>query len=113
MSRFTIWTLIVGNVALALTANALSTIWAGREDKSWALLAVVVVISPVVFVTFGLVSSRVGLAVGAATIDSALTISSIALGLVLFGGWRDVSLMQYGGMVLAVAGITMMQFAKT
>ena len=33
MSRLTIWALILGNVALALTANATATIWAGRENK--------------------------------------------------------------------------------
>ena len=49
---------------------------------------------------------------GSPPIDSALTISSIILGLILFGGWREVSLMQYGGMGLAVAGILLMQSGK-
>ena len=76
------------------------------------MLAVLVVISPVIFVTFGMVSARVGLAVGSAVIDSALTIASILLGLILFDGWRDVSAVQYGGIGLAVAGIVLMQFGK-
>lgn len=70
------------------------------------------VISPVIFITFGMVSARIGLAVGSAVIDSALTISTIILGLILFGGWRDISVLQYGGMGLAVAGIILMQFGK-
>ena len=68
--------------------------------------------SPIVFLSFGLVSAKLGLAVGSAVIDSLLTISSIALGLILFGGWRDVTLAQWVGMGLAVAGIVLMQFGK-
>ena len=112
MQPWSIWALIVGNIALALTANAVATIWAGQGGRNWALLAVLVVISPVIFVTFGIVSARVGLAVGSAVIDSALTIASILLGLILFDGWRDVSAVQYGGIGLAVAGIVLMQFGK-
>ena len=112
MQPWSIWALIAGNIALALTANAVATIWAGQGGRNWALLAVLVVISPVIFITFGVVSARVGLAVGSAMIDSALTISSILLGLILFGGWRDVTVLQYGGMGLAVAGIVLMQFGK-
>ena len=113
MTRTTIWMLIAGNVALALTANAVATIWAGRDGRDWGLLAVMVVISPVIFLSFGMVSARLGLAIGSALIDSALTICSILLGLILFGGWRDISALQYGGIGLAVAGIVLMQFGAT
>ena len=112
MSRLTIWALILGNVALALTANATATIWAGRENKVSVLLVMILIVSPIVFLSFGLVSAKLGLAVGSAVIDSLLTISSIALGLILFGGWRDVTLAQWVGMGLAVAGIVLMQFGK-
>ena len=56
--------------------------------------------------------AKLGLAVGSAVIDSLLTISSIALGLFLFGGWREVTLAQWAGMGLAVVGILLMQFGK-
>ncbi len=113
VTSFPIWVLVLGNIALALTANALSTLWALRNGQDLVLLAVVVVISPIIFLSFGMVSSRVGLAVGSAWIDAALTISSVLLGMILFGGWRDVSLVQYGGIGLALAGIILMQFGKS
>ena len=112
MSPLTLWAVIIGNIALALTANALSTIWASRAGPGWPLLGVLLVISPLIFISFGLVSARLGLAVGSAVIDSALTISSIILGLILFGGWREVSMMQYSGISLAVVGIILMQLGK-
>jgi hypothetical protein len=106
------WFLIAGNVALALTANAVATVWASRGGQINLLFVTLLVVSPIVFLSFGMVSARTGLAVGAAVIDSALTISSILLGLVVFGGWRDLSMAQYGGMALAVAGIMLMQVGK-
>ena len=108
MDKFYIWSLVIGNVALALSANVVSTLWASKEDKFSILLLVVVVISPIVFLTFGVVSAKIGLAIGAATIDSLLTISSIIVGLFLFDGWRDTTLTQYTGLFLAVSGVALM-----
>ena len=63
-----------------------------------------------VFFSFGLVTSRLGVAVSSGIIDSLLTASTIAVGLILFQEWSKVSMLQYFGMVLALCGIFLMLF---
>ena len=110
MSKFHIWFYIVAAVLVALAAISISTIWAGKDSKFTVWLFVLVVISPLVFITFGIVTSKLGLAVTSATIDSLLTVSSVLVGLFLFGGWSSLSMFQYIGMSFAVIGIILMQF---
>ena len=107
MDKFYTWLFIVLAVAIALGANALSTLWAESDNKwNWLLLAVIL-ISPLVFISFGLVTSRVGLVVSSGTIDSLLTISTIALALIVFKEWDTVSLAQYIGIGFTITGIVL------
>ena len=106
------WFYIIIAVLVALTANSISTIWAGNENKFTIWLLLLVGISPLVFITFGLVTSKLGLSVSSATIDSLLTICSVIVGIFLFGGWGSLSSFQYLGMFFAVIGIILMQFHK-
>src|SRR3989344_7075312 len=104
MSKFYIWFYIIIAVAIALLANSTSAIWAGKENKftsPWFLA--LLVISPFVFITFGLVTSKLGLAISSATIDSLLTASTILVGLFLFGELNSLSWYQYTGMFLAIS----------
>ena len=109
MSRLQILLYVSSAVLIALAANSISAIWAGKEHKlTWWLVAVVA-IAPLVFITFGLVTSKLGLAVGAATVDSLLVISTILVGLFLFREQNTFSLYQYLGISFAVLGIILMQ----
>src|SRR3989344_9290231 len=113
MSKFQIWLYVISAVIVAVLANSVSAIWASKEDKFtslWFLL--VIIISPLVFITFGLVTSKLGLAVSSGTIDSLLTISTILVGLFIFHEWNNISLYQYIGIVFTVLGIILMQFQK-
>ncbi|PIP56002.1 MAG: hypothetical protein CO183_02250 [Candidatus Zambryskibacteria bacterium CG_4_9_14_3_um_filter_42_9] len=113
MNKLEIWFYILGSVSLALLANSVSLIWAtnkGGKFSIWLLL--LVIISPFVFITFGLVTSKLGLSTGSAIIDSLLTISTILVGLFVFKEWGNVSAYQYAGMLLAVSGIILMQFHR-
>ncbi len=113
MSKLQIWLYIFGAVSIAVLANSISVIWAtnkGGKFSVWLLL--LVVISPLVFITFGLTASKLGLSMGSAIIDSLLTIATILVGLFLFKEWGNVSVYQYIGMFLAVSGIILMQFHK-
>ncbi len=113
MSKFQIWFYIIGAVVVAVSANSISAIWASKENKFatvWFLLLLIV--SPLVFITFGLVTNKLGLAVTSGTVDSLLTVSTIAVGLFLFKEWGSVSLYQYVGMAFAVMGIILMQIHK-
>ena len=91
---------------VALSANYISAVWAGKENKfSSPWLLAVVLISPLVFITFGLVVSKLGVVVTSATVDSLLTVSTIVVGLVVFQEWSSTSIYQYLGAALAVSGI--------
>lgn len=112
MTKFQIWIYIIVAIVIALSANSISTIWASKESRFTIWLLALIIISPFVFITFGLVTAKLGLAVSSGTIDSLLTISTIIVGLFLFNEWGNVSIYQYVGMVLALGGIILMQFHK-
>ena len=104
MTKYT-WVYVVLAVVVALIANSVSTVWASKESRFNIWLIVLLIISPLVFITFGIVTAKFGLAVTSATIDSILTISSILVGLFLFGGMSNMLPVQWVGITLAVAGI--------
>lgn len=113
MSKLQVWFYIITAVVIAVAANSISAIWAGKESKFfsvWFLL--LLVISPLVFITFGIVTSKIGLAVTSGTVDALLTISTILVGLFIFNEWNSVSMYQYVGMALSIFGIILMQFSK-
>jgi multidrug transporter EmrE-like cation transporter len=95
-------------VAIALSANSVSALWAKNENRYSLWLLLLVVLSPFVFISFGLVTGRMGLAITSAVIDSLLTISTIIVGLVFFKEWDKISTAQYVGMAFAIIGIFLM-----
>lgn len=112
MDKIAIWIYVITAVIVALTANSISTLWAGKENWLNVWLLLLVIISPFVFITFGLVTNKIGLAASSGTIDSLLTITSILVGLIVFREWATVSSYQYYGMGLAIVGIILMQIGR-
>lgn len=108
-----IWLFIIAAVLIAVTANALSAVWAGKEQKLTPWLVAVVLIAPFVFITFGLVASRIGLSLASATVDSLLTISTILVGLFLFRERASLTAYQYVGIILAIVGIILMHLDRS
>jgi hypothetical protein len=108
MEKLYTWLYIALAVAVALTANTVSTIWARDDEKLTLWLLAIIVISPLVFITFGLVTARTGLVVSSGTIDSLLTISTIVLALFVFQEWSSVSSYQYVGIGFTITGIVLM-----
>lgn len=102
---------IFAAVAIAVLANYLAAAWAQKDDKWSLLLVAVVLISPFVFITFGLVTARMGVALGSGTIDSLLTISTVLLGLVVFGEWNRLSQYQYLGLLFVLTGLLVIHFS--
>ena len=102
------WLSIALAVVVAAAANSISAIWATQQKLSW--LIAMLAISPFVFITFGLVAKKTGLAVAAGTTDALLTVVTMAIGLVLFREWSRTSPVQLVGMALAVAGVCLMLF---
>lgn len=104
---------IIIAVGVALLANSISAVWAKQDSRYSLWLVAVILISPLVFITYGLVTSRVGLSIAAGTVDSLLTISTIAVGLFVFHEWDKLIGLQYLGIVLAMAGIFLMVFSPS
>lgn len=104
------WLFVVLAVGLAATADALATIWANGDKKMSLTFFSLVVISPLVFITFGLITTRIGLAVTSGVVNSLLVLTSISIGLLAFGDWHRVTSFQLLGMGLSVIGIFLMLF---
>lgn len=102
------WLYIGLALAVAVGANTISTFWARSDDKFSIWLLALIIISPLVFITFGLVTARTGLVVSAGTIDSLLTISTILVALIVFQEWNTVTTYQWIGIGCTVTGIVLL-----
>lgn len=107
------WFLVLLAIVVALLGNFIAATWA-RQDNLFSLwFFALVLIAPFVFITFGLVTSRLSVAIGAGTIDSLLSIGTILIGLVFFNEWSTLTIMQYFGIIFVVCGLIMMQHKRT
>ncbi len=104
------WLYVLVALGIAVTANYIGATWAAKENwLTWWLLLICLV-SPFVFITFGLVTARVGVAIGSGTLDALLTISTVIMGLIIFHEWDKISLYQSIGLGFVVLGIILLQF---
>lgn len=110
MKTFLWWLTIFGAVALAATADSISAIWAKGENKFSLYLLLIFLLGPAVFMSFGFVTTKVGLAITSGVVNSLLVLTSMSIGLFVFGEWSRVSFLQYMGMALALLGIILMLF---
>lgn len=110
MKELPAWVYVITAVGIALLANSVSAIWARGEESFSIWLLVLLITSPLVFISFGLTTSRLGVAISSGTIDSLLTITTIIVGLCFFQEWQRISSFQYLGILLAVSGIALMVF---
>lgn len=104
------WLTIFGAVAIASLADSVSALWAKGEDKLSVFFFLILLLGPLVFFAFGYVTTRVGLAVTSGVVNSLLVLSSMSVGLFIFGEWNKISTFQYIGMILALVGIILMLF---
>lgn len=106
-----IWALIIVAVAVAVLGNSVSSVWASQENRINIWLIPLLVVSPLVFLTFGMVTAKLGgLAVTSATIDILLTVCTVAVGLIVFNEWSSVSTQQYIGIFFALLGVILIHW---
>ena len=98
-------------VVVAVSANSIGAIWAKQDNKFSPWLIAVILISPLVFITYGLVTTRIGMSLASSVIDSLMIIGSIAVGLFLFHEANKIIGLQYLGMSLAVVGVLLIIFS--
>lgn len=108
MDKLTTWAFIALAVAIALGANTIATIWAKSPVTFSYWLLALIIISPLVFITFGLVTARTGLLVSSGTIDSLLTITTVLLALIAFREWSTVTNTQLAGIGFTLTGIVLL-----
>lgn len=111
MEKLIVWTYTIGAVAIALFGNYLAATWAKQDEKFSLLFLAVILVSPFVFISFGLVTSRIGVAIGSGTIDALLTVTTVIMGLTLFHEWSKISSLQFLGLLFVMLGITLLQFS--
>ena len=111
MEKIEVWLYVIGAVAIALLGNYMAATWASKDDKFSLLFLGVLLVSPFVFISFGLVTSKLGVAVGSGTIDALLTVSTVILGLVVFQEWSKLSYSQFAGLMFVFLGIILLQFS--
>jgi len=113
VNKLVTWLYIITAVLVAVAANSISAVWAGKENRFFSpWFVAVIVISPIVFVTFGLVTTKLGLAASSATVDVLLTVTTILVGLLFFHEWGNMTWYQLLGMVLAITGMILLQLHR-
>jgi multidrug transporter EmrE-like cation transporter len=108
-----LWRNLIFTVGVAVLANSVAAIWATQSNlwtTPWFLA--LLILSPIVFITFGVSVSNLGVAIGSATIDSLLTLSTILVGLFAFGEVGHLSQTQFFGLCMIIIGIVLMQKKK-
>ncbi|MDZ7904412.1 MAG: hypothetical protein U5N55_00420 [Cypionkella sp.] len=110
LEKLITWGFIVLALAIAVAANAISTIWAQSGERFSLWLLALVAISPLVFISFGLVTARTGLLVSAGTIDSLLTLSTILVALIAFQEWQSLTMIKSVGIGCTVLGIILLHW---
>lgn len=110
ISKYIVWILVIGNVALAVTADTVSTLWAKGEKVNTLWFWLILLLGPAVFLSFGQIAHRTGLAVASSVANTLLVLTSMSVGLIFFNEWRNITTIQYVGMGLAIAGIILMLF---
>jgi hypothetical protein len=101
---------IIGAVTMAALADSVGTLWANSENKFSIYLLLIFILGPLVFISFGLITTKTGLAIASGVVNSLLVLTSISIGLLFFGEWSKLSFLQYTGIAFALMGIVLMLF---
>jgi multidrug transporter EmrE-like cation transporter len=100
------WSAVLACAALSTLIDTVGTFW-WEQKRMWMLL-VVVGISPLVFLAFGYVGSHFGLAKASSLTNTLVVIGPILVGIIFRGELRQLSAVEVAGIVLALAGITLL-----
>jgi hypothetical protein len=100
------WGAIILAVSVAAITNSVAALWAQNMNSFYFPL--LLVLSPLVFITFGIVTISKGLSITSGVIDTLLVVTTVLIGLFFFGEWKKVTTIQVVGMSLACSGIFLM-----
>ncbi len=100
------WSAVVLCAALSTIADTLGTLW--WEKKEIWQLAIILLLAPAVFLSFGYVGSHFGLAKASSLTNTLIVIGPILVGILFRGELRQLSGIEIFGMALAVFGIALL-----
>jgi len=105
------WAAVIFCALLSTLTDTMGTLWWEKKDTS--ILLGTIVLSPLVFLSFGYVGRHFGLAVASSLTNSLIVAGPILVGLILRQEIRRLSLFQMIGMTLLIAGITLLAYFRT
>jgi drug/metabolite transporter (DMT)-like permease len=107
MATLIVWGLTICSVGFFILCDSLSTNWA--KHSSVTSLFAVIVLSPVAYIFFGLVSSRANLAVGGAMVNLILVLAAVLVGLFYFK--EKLSMLQWTGIGFGLIAILILSLS--
>ena len=102
-----VWALTILSVGFFILCDSLITNWA--KNSSVSSLIAVIVLSPVAYVFFGLVSSRANLAVGGAMVNLILVLAAVLVGLFFFK--EKLTMLQWTGIGFGLVAILILSLS--
>ena len=108
---FSPWAAVIFCALLSTLPDTMGTLWWEKKDTS--ILLGTIVLSPLVFLSFGYVGRHFGLAVASSLTNTLIVAGPILVGLILRQEIRRLSLFQMIGMTLLIAGITLLACFRT
>ncbi len=100
------WSSVIVCAALSTLTDTLGTIW--WEKKQTSILVATILLSPVVFLSFGYVGSHFGLARASSLTNTLIVAGPILVGLIFRQELRQLCLPHVIGMGFIVTGITLL-----
>ena len=100
------WAAVLLCALLSTLTDTLGTLWWEKKDLS--ILFGTVLLSPLVFLSFGYVGRHLGLAMASSLTNTLIVVGPILVGLILRQEIRRLTMPQMIGMALLVAGITLL-----
>ena len=101
MHTIVVWALTLFSAGFFILCDSLSANWAKKSHLS--SLAIVVVLSPIAYLLFGLLASRVNLAVAGSLVNLMIMVGAVLVGVFYFG--EHVTGLQWTGIILGVVAI--------
>ena len=108
MPTFAVWALTLFSAGFFILCDSLSTNWA--KTSNFSSVAMVVVLSPLAYILFGLLASRVNLAIAGSLVNLMIMIGAVLVGLFYFK--EHVTMLQWIGIGLGVVAVVILSVAS-
>ncbi|UVK37526.1 hypothetical protein LHFGNBLO_004574 [Mesorhizobium sp. AR10] len=102
-----IWGVVLLCAGMFILCDGLSAHW-GKTGNGRSL-AIVMLLSPLSYSAFAFINTRMNLAVTGALVNTIVVVGAVLVGVIVFK--EELSSMQYLGIALAVASVTLLNLA--